>query len=169
MERCGKQFRHILRAVLKRVAAERPSGLGREEWVCWSAGTLGEPDAQDGDHAGRERRDPQLPSLSQTADMRANAKMDIGAPKADQFGRPQAHLSGKPKQRLVTPPGPSRPSGGGKQCVEFRFSQEGNEPSVEALWRNGEHTLDHGGMLWMAKRRVAEQRADRGQPSVTGA
>jgi hypothetical protein len=36
--------------------------------------------------------------------MRANAKMDIGAPKADQFGRPQACLSGKPKQRLVTPP-----------------------------------------------------------------
>jgi hypothetical protein len=78
-------------------------------------------------------------------------------------------LSGKPEQRVVTAPGPSRPSRNTKQCVQFRFSQEGNEPSVEALRRNGEHTLDHGGMLGMPKRRAAEQRADRGEPSVTGA
>jgi hypothetical protein len=74
--------------VLKRVTAERPPGLGCEDRVCRSAAALGEPDAQDGNHSGRERRDPQLPSLSQTADMRASAEMDIGAPKADQFGYP---------------------------------------------------------------------------------
>jgi hypothetical protein len=86
--------------------------------------------------------------------MRANAELDIGAPKADQLGRPQACLNGKPKQRVVTPPGPSRPSGGGKQCVQFRFSQESNEPSVEARFG----TLNHDGRLGMPKRGVAEQR-----------
>ena len=70
---------------------------------------------------------------------------------------------------MVAPPGPSRPIGRGKQCVEFRFGQEGNEPSVEALGRNGKHALDHGSMLGMTKRGVSEQGADRGKPSVTGA
>jgi hypothetical protein len=39
-------------------ASRRPPGLGREEWICRSTGTLGESDGQDGDYAGRERRDP---------------------------------------------------------------------------------------------------------------
>jgi hypothetical protein len=89
--------------------------------------------------------------------MRAGAEMDIGAPKADQLGLPQAFLSGKPQQCMVTPPSPSRPSGSSKQCLHFGFSQESDEPSVEALRRNGEHTLDHNGMLGMAKRGVAKQ------------
>jgi hypothetical protein len=101
--------------------------------------------------------------------MRASAKMDIGALKADQLGHTQTCLRSKPKQRIVTPSGPSRPLGDGKQCVQFWFSQERNESSVEALGRNGEHTLDYAGVLGMAKRGVAEQRADRSQSSITGA
>ena len=67
------------------------------------------------------------------AHMRARSEMDVGTAQADQFGHAQAGLSREPKHGMVAPPGPSRPSGGCKQCVEFRFSQEGNEPSVEAL------------------------------------
>ena len=97
------------------------------------------------------------------------AEMDIGAAKADQFGRPQAGLGGKTEQCVVAPPGPGRPIGRGEQGVDFRLGQEGHEPSVEALWRNGKNTLDQSGMLWMPKRRVSEQRADRGKPSIAGA
>ena len=57
----------------------------------------------------------------------------------------------------------------GEQRVEFRFGQEGHEPSLEAFGRNGEHALDHGGMLRVAKRCIPEQRSDRGEPSVAGA
>src|SRR5215831_19553114 len=88
--------------------------------------------------------------------MRASAKMDIGALKADQLGHAQTCLRSKPKQRVVTPSGPSRPLGDGKQCVQLWFSQERNESSVEALGRNGEHTLDYAGVFGMAKRGVAE-------------
>src|SRR5579863_5146660 len=101
--------------------------------------------------------------------MRARSEMDVGTAQADQFGHAQAGLSREPKHGMVAPPGPSRPSGGCKQCVEFRFSQEGNEPSVEALGRNGKHTFDHGSMLGMTERGVSEQGADRGEPNVTGA
>jgi hypothetical protein len=95
--------------------------------------------------------------------------MDIGTTQADQLGHAQAGLSREPKHGMVAPPGPSRPNRGGKQCVEFRFGQEGNEPSVEALGGNGKHTFDHRGMLGMTERCVPEQGADRGKPNVTGA
>jgi hypothetical protein len=91
--------------------------------------------------------------------MRANAELDIGAPKADQLGRPQACLNGKPKQRVVTPPGPSRPSGGGKQCVQFRFSQESNEPSVEALWHAQSRRQARDAEAWRSGTANAASRA----------
>ena len=105
---------------------------------------------------GGERCDPQLSSLAQAADMRAGAEMDIGAPKADQLGHPQACLGGKPKQGVVAPARPGRRGWSGQQCVEFRFGQESHKPPVETLGRNGEYTLDHSGMLRVTKCGVSE-------------
>lgn len=81
----------------------------------------------------------------------------------------QAGLSRKPKQGIVASPCPGRSIGASEQRVTFLFGQEGNKPSVKALWRDGEYPLDHRGMFRMAKRSEAEQRADRGQPGITGA
>src|SRR5574337_2019783 len=95
--------------------------------------------------------------------------MDIGTSKADQFRCSQARLRGETEERVVSPPGPGRPIGGGKQCADFRLGEEGHEPSVEALRRDGKNALDEGGAIGMTKGGVSEQRADRGEPSVASA
>src|SRR5260370_42056393 len=70
---------------------------------------------------------------------------------------------------MVAPPGPGRAVGCTEQCIEFRFDQESDDPSVETLAWNGKHALDYGGMLGMSKRCVPEQRADGGKPRIAGA
>ena len=70
---------------------------------------------------------------------------------------------------MVAPPGPGRAVGCAEQCIEFRFDQESDDPSVETLAWNGKHALDYGGMLGMSKRCVPEQRTDGGKSSVAGA
>lgn len=70
---------------------------------------------------------------------------------------------------MVAPPRPGRAVGRAEQRIEFRFGQEGDEPSVETLAWNGEHALDYGGMLWMSQRCVPEQRTDGRKSSVAGA
>jgi hypothetical protein len=83
--------------------------------------------------------------------------MDIGTSKADQLRCSQARLGGEAEERVVSPPGPGRPIGSGKQRSDFRLSQEGHEPSVEALGRDGKNALDEGGMIRMTKGGISEQ------------
>ena len=83
--------------VLESVTAKKLACARREHRLFGLAGALGEPDTHDGNDAGRERGDPQLSSLAQATDMRSGAEMNIGTPKADQLGRPQACLGGKPE------------------------------------------------------------------------
>jgi hypothetical protein len=64
--------------------------------------------------------------------MCAGCEMDIGTSKADQLRCSQARLGGETEKRVVSPPGPGRPIGGGKQRADFWLGQEGHEPSVEA-------------------------------------
>ena len=73
--------------------------------------------------------------------------MDIGTSKADQLRCSQARLRGETEERVVSPPGPGRPIGRRKQRTDFRLGQEGHEPSVEALGRDGENALDEAGMI----------------------
>jgi len=82
--------------------ASTPS-LGCKYRLCCLACALGEPDVEDGDHAGGQRRDAQFPPLSQAADMRASVEVDIGAPKADQLGHPQPCLNREREQGAVAP------------------------------------------------------------------
>jgi len=101
--------------------------------------------------------------------MCTGSEMHIGTANADQLGCSQARLGSETEQRVITSPGPGRLIGSGKQRADFGLGQEGHEPSVEALGRDGENALDDGGMIGMAKCGVSEQRADRGKPSVAGA
>jgi hypothetical protein len=109
-----------------------------------------------------------LSPLSHTADVSAGTEMDIATVKANQFGRPQAGLGGKPKQGMVAPPGPGRPCGGGQQCVEFLLRQERHKPSLKTLRRNGEHPFDRRGMLGVTKGGESEQGSDSGKPRIPG-
>src|SRR5215472_18071146 len=101
--------------------------------------------------------------------MCAGCEMDIGTSEADQLRCSQARLGGDTEERVVSPPGPRRAIGGGKQRTDFRLGQEGHEPSVEALGRDGENALDKAGMIGMAKCGESEQRTDHGKPGVAGA
>ena len=56
--------------------------------------------------------------------MCAGCEMDIGTAKADQLRCSQARLGSETEERVVSPPGPGRPIGGGKQCADFRLGQE---------------------------------------------
>jgi hypothetical protein len=48
-------------------------------------------------------------------------------------------------------------SGAASSALISRLGQEGHEPSVEALGRDGENTRDESGMIGMAKGGVSEQ------------
>ena len=69
-------------------------------------------------------------------------------------------LSRRPSQR----PG----SQADKQRFDFGAGQKRHDPLVEPLWRDVEHALDEVRVLGMLQRRIGEERADRGQPEVTG-
>src|SRR4051794_29747373 len=70
---------------------------------------------------------------------------------------------------MVTAAGPGGAVGGIEERVEFWFGEERDERTVVALGRDREHSLDQRGLLGVAQRAVAKQRADRGQPQVAGA
>ena len=81
-----------------------------------------------------------LSSFSFATHVCAGCEMDIGTSKADQLRCSQARLGGEAcEERVVSPPGPGRPIGSGKQRSDFRLSQEGHQLSVEALGRDGEN------------------------------
>ena len=69
--------------VFESVPAEGASSLRCEQRRRRQTGSLGKLDAQDGDGAGCERRDPLLSPFAVATDMRAGSEMDIGAAEAD--------------------------------------------------------------------------------------
>jgi hypothetical protein len=97
------------------VATERFAGARREERSLRQTGALDKPDAQGADQTRRERGDPLLSSFSLATHMCAGCEMDIGTSKADQLRCSQARLGGEAEERVVSPPGPGRPIGSGKQ------------------------------------------------------
>jgi hypothetical protein len=138
------------------VATERFAGARHEERGLARSVALDKPEAQGADQARREWSDPLLSSFSLAAHMCAGCEMDIGTSKADQLRCAQTRLSGEAEECVVSPPGPRRAIGGGKQRADFRLGQEGHEPSVEALGRDGENARDESGMIGMTKGGVSE-------------
>ena len=157
------------KSVFKCVAAEGASGLRGEQRGCGLSGALGKPGAQDGDAAFGERRDPLLPSLSVATHMRARSEMDIGSAKADQLGGAKTGLHRECEQCRVPSPGPGHSIRGGEKRGDFHLGQEGHQPPIEALGRNGQNPVDDGGTFGMPKGRVSEQGTDRGKPRIAGA
>src|ERR1700760_2504411 len=93
------------KTVLERVTAERSAAAGGEQRLSWLTRAFSEPAAEDRARARDQRRDPLLASLSQTTDMGASTKMDIGAVQADQLGHAQTCLRGQRQQGAIAPPG----------------------------------------------------------------
>jgi hypothetical protein len=152
--------------MLKGVAAERSPGSCRKERIIHLTGALPQPATQHRDDGRRERRDPLLPSFAEAADMRTDAKMDVRLPECDQFRDAQPRLDCESEERVVASTGPRGVSGRRQKRVDFRFSEEGHEPALEAFGRNREHACDDRGMLGMPKRRETKQRANRGEPGI---
>ena len=66
-------------AVFERVAAERPAGAGREQRVVRVPSAFASQASQDRDGLLGQRRDPLFAALSQAADVRAGAEVDVAA------------------------------------------------------------------------------------------
>src|SRR5947208_3284974 len=94
--------------------------------------------------------------------------MHIHTGQPDEFGGTEPGLNAQEEHRMVTLAGPGGAVWAGQEGLNLGTSQKADEGSVEALGRNSEHSLDELGVLGVAKRGVAEQRMDRGQPGVAG-
>ena len=150
------------------VAAEPPSGAGREQRVVGSPGSFGQPGLQQRLDGAGEGHGALFASLAFAADVGAGAEGDVAAVQAGEFGDPQAGLDGQQHQGPVSsafPPGLVR---GGDQGVDLGGGQERHDPLVEPLRRDGQDALDEQGVLGMAQGGVGEQRPDRGQSHVAG-
>ena len=151
--------------MFKGVAAQCSPGSCRKEGI-FIFRPLHQPDAQHRDDRRSKWRDPLLPSFAEAADMRTNAEMDVRLSERDQLRDTKPRLDRDDEERVVASTGPRPAIGRAKQRVDFRFGEEGHEPSLEAFGRDREHARDHGGMLGMPQRREAKQRANRGEPGV---
>ena len=94
---------------------------------------------------------------------------DVAAVQAGQLGGAQPGLGGEQQQRVVATPGPGAAVGGGEQRVDLGFGEERDQRAVAAFGRDRQDALDRVGVLGVAQRAVAKQRADRGQAGVAGA
>jgi hypothetical protein len=70
---------------------------------------------------------------------------------------------------VVAPADPGRLVGGGEQRLELELGEQRDQFVIVALGRDGQDALDRGGVLGVAQRGVAKQRADRRQARVAGA
>jgi hypothetical protein len=150
------------------VAAEPPSGPGREQRVAGLSGSFAEPQPQERLGGAGEGDGSVLSSFAFAVDARAGPEPDVLAVQAGEFGDAQAGLDGQQHQVTVSPPFPASLIGRGEQRVDLGGGQERHDPLVAAFGGNREHALDEQCMLGMAQRGVGEQRADRGQPQVPG-
>ena len=75
-------------------------------------------------------------------------------------------LDGHQQEGVVTPADPLGTIGCRDQGLGFRFSEEGDDRSVTALARYGQHALDDLGMLGMTERGEAEEGMQRSQTGV---
>ena len=142
-------------------------GLGRADRQ--EAAALREPGLDEANGAGRQRSDPVLSAFAETAHVRPGPKVDVGDAEADELARSKPGLAGERQHRPVTPPGPGGLVGSGHECRDLVLGEVGDEGAVEALGRDGEDALDHGRILRVTERGVAEQRVDRRQARVAGA
>lgn len=150
------------------IAAEAAAGAGGKQRIVRAAGSLGEPGGQHRLGGGGEGHRALLAALALAADVGAGAERDAAAVESDELGDPQARLDRQYQQGAVAPAFPPPVV----WRIDERFGLVGGEErdgaSLEPLGRDGQHALDHGGVLGVAQRRVAEQRPDRREAQVAG-
>jgi len=103
------------------------------------------------------------------AAMRRSSRCSSPRARAAGSGWSRSRLGGQGEQRTVAAAFPAARVGCGEQHAGFGVDQERDRCAVEAFLRDGQHLLDELGVLGMAQRSVAEQRAQRGQPGVAAA
>ncbi len=151
-----------------RVPGHRGSPAGDEQRAAVIAGLPGEPGAERCDGLGVERRAPFLPALACALDMRSGAQADVRAGEPGELGHAQPGADRGEHEGVVAAPGPGLPVRGGQQGVGFVVGEPADDRRVRPAGLDGQDALDDGRVVRCPQRRVTEQRADRGQPGVTG-
>src|SRR5438128_10242066 len=130
--------------------------------------TFLQPDAEDSNGGGGERSAALFSPLALAAQMGASAQRHVLAGQADKLRDPQPGLNGNRQQSAVASTDPAGAVGTGKQRVDLRSSQEGDQRLVSPLGRNGQHPLDHRSVLGVEERSKAEQGMHGGEADVAG-
>ena len=166
--RCAAVVAWVLRRSATASRLRRRPVRVREQRVGRASGAFGEPGPQqglDGAVSGTARCLRPLPS-QRTAAPAPRVMSPQFRPVSSETRRPvwtaSEHAWPCP---VVLPSGSGRVRRAGRRP---RRGQEGHDPLVEPLRRDGQDALDEQGVLGVAQRGVGEQRADRGQPDVAG-
>ena len=150
------------------IAAEALAGGGGEQWVAGSAGTLPQPGLEDRLGRWHQRCLSFLAALSDGVHGGAGGERDVLTRESGEFRDPQAGLDGESEHGVVAPAGPGGLVAGVQQRVDLGVDEVGDEVALGPLGRDGEHTLDSGGVFGMLQGQIAEQRVQRGQAVVAG-
>src|SRR5580658_10927932 len=101
--------------------------------------------------------------------MRSDTNVDVTAVEPRQLADPQSRLDGQNQQSVVASAEPGLLVGSGKERVDLVGVEITDLNPVAELARDGEDTLDRGGVLGVPQGGVAEQRVDGSQAGVAGA
>ncbi len=115
-----------------------------------------------------ERDGPLLAALALASDVAAGAENHVSAVEADQLGDAQPGLEGEHQQGTVPPAFPAPLVRGVDERGGFPGAEEAHGRLAEALGRDGQHPLDHSGVLGVAQGGVAEQGPDGREAKVAG-
>ena len=144
------------------VAAERPTGAGREQRIARRTAAFDEPRLEHCDGEWNERCSSLFAAFADRVNVCSGAEREVGRGELGEFGYPQTGLDSEDQQGVVASAGPCCRVAGGQDGVGFGFGEVGDERLVVAFGGDGEDTLDRCGMFGVPERGVVEQGADRG-------
>ena len=149
------------------VAAEAPSGAGREQRVVAAPGSFARARRAATASAGAVRGTARcLASFAFAADVGAGAEGDVAAVEAGELGDAQPGLHGEQQQGPVASAFPSVRVGRGDEGVDLGGGEERHDRLVEPFRRDGQDPLDQQGVLGVAQRR--RRRTATGSRSAAG-
>jgi hypothetical protein len=84
-------------------------------------------------------------------DVSARADHKVAVVEPDELGDAQAAPGRQQEHGVVTPACPSALVTGGEEGAQFGLGQIAHEVALVALWGDGEHSLDGGGVFGVAQ------------------
>ena len=151
-----------------RVAAEPGAAAGGEQRVFRLPAAFLYPCPQDLRRVRGQRGAALLAAFAVAAQVGAVAEVGVGDGQAGELADPQPGVDGGEQERVITPAVPRVPVGCGGERLGFRAGQPGDGRLGGPFGGDRQDLRDQLGMLGIVQRRVAEERADRGQPRVAG-